>query len=58
MEIFGEFTEHLSQIVSDHIPKPYKTHKKFINTLKYSICKGKYDCILTKHTNIDNIILS
>lgn len=23
-DIFGEFTEHLSQIVSDHIPKPYK----------------------------------
>ena len=22
-EIFGEFTEHLSTIVSDHIPKPY-----------------------------------
>ena len=24
VEIFGEFTEHLSMIVSDHIPKPYK----------------------------------
>ena len=23
-ELFGEFTEHLSTIVSDHIPKPYK----------------------------------
>lgn len=24
VELFGEFTEHLSTIVSDHIPKPYK----------------------------------
>lgn len=24
VEMFGEFTEHLSRIVSDHIPKPYK----------------------------------
>jgi Acetyltransferases len=24
VEMFGEFTDHLSQIVSDHIPKPYK----------------------------------
>ena len=23
-EVFGEFTEHLSKIVSDHIPKPYQ----------------------------------
>jgi len=23
-ELFGEFTEHLSEIVSDYIPKPYK----------------------------------
>jgi len=26
-ELFGEFTEHLSAIVSDHIPKPYKKHR-------------------------------
>ena len=24
VELFGEFTEYLSEIVSDHIPKPYK----------------------------------
>ena len=24
VELFGEFTEYLSKIVSDHIPKPYK----------------------------------
>lgn len=24
VKLFGEFTEHLSTIVSDHIPKPYK----------------------------------
>ena len=27
VELFGEFTEHLSSIVSDHIPKPYKKQK-------------------------------
>ena len=25
-ELFGEFTKHLSTIISDHIPKPYKKH--------------------------------
>ena len=28
VELFGEFTEYLSTIVSDHIPKPYKKHRK------------------------------
>ena len=29
VELFGEFTEYLSKIVSDHIPKPYKKHRAF-----------------------------